>query len=95
MSISKRDAMQLVCDIRGANVSGHAIAARTSGGHNAATYGFLGGLESVLQHFLRSHGCHEAAAALPRAMNDTPTESEIAARNAKIARFGQTVGSAP
>lgn len=92
-TISKREAMALVADIRSANVAGHAIAARTSGGHSSATYGFLGGLEVVLQHFLRSHGCPEAAAALPRAMNDTPTEAEIAARNARIARLGETTGS--
>lgn len=50
MTISKRDAMQLVEEIRRANVSGHAIVARTGGGHGSSVYGFLGGLESVLRH---------------------------------------------
>lgn len=93
-TISKRDAMELVASIRSALVAGHVIAARTSGWHSAATYGFLGGLEIVLQHFLRMHGCDDAAAALPRAMNDLPTDAEIAERNAKIARLGKATGSA-
>lgn len=86
-TISKRDAMELVTRIREANVSGHAIAARTSGGGHAAMAAFLGGLESVLGHFLTQHGCTEAAAALSRAINDDPSDAEIAARNAKVARF--------
>jgi hypothetical protein len=95
-TISKRDAMKLVADIRIAHVSGHAIAARTSGGYSAAMYGFLGGLESVLRHFLLQHGCSEAATALQGAMNDTPAEAEIAARNAEVARFcSKAAGSQP
>jgi hypothetical protein len=86
-TISKSRAAALVADIRSANVAGHAIAARTKGGYDSAVFGFLGGLEIVLQHFLCSHGCDEAAAALPSAMNDVPTEAEIAERNAQIERF--------
>lgn len=82
--LSKRDAALLVASIRSANVSGHTIAARAGGGHDAAVGGFLGGLESVLMHFLRVQGCHEAAAALVPAMNNAPTAAEIAACNAKL-----------
>ena len=88
-TISKRDAMQLVADIRSANVSGHAIVART-GGEGSAIYGFVGGLESVLRHFLLKHGCKEAAAALQGAMNDVPTDAEVTAHNEEIARYRTT-----
>ena len=84
-TLSKRDAQQLVERIRGANVGAHAMEERMSGGSSTTMAGFLagflGGLESVLEHFLRQQGCPEAAAALSRAMNDTPTEAEIRARN--------------
>jgi len=83
-TISKRDAMKLVDEIRQANVGAHALAARSGDG---CGYYFLGGLESVLRHFLEQHGCREAAAALPRAMNDAPTDAEVAARNEEIARY--------
>ena len=86
-TISKRDAMKLVAEIRRANIGGHAIAARIGEGNYAAMAGFVGGLESVLRQFFLQHGCSEAAAALVRAMNDVPTEAEIAARNAEIERF--------
>ncbi len=86
-AISKRDAMQLVHDIKRAKIGGHAIAARTGGGPDAATHGFLGGLESVLRHFLDMHGCNEASAALVSAMNDVPTDAQIAERNEEVARF--------
>lgn len=86
-TLSKRDAALLVASIRNANVTGHAIAARVGGGSDAATAGFVGGLESVLQHFLLQHGCGEAATALARAMNDAPTDTEIAACNAKISGY--------
>lgn len=82
--VSKREAALLVASIRNANVSGHTIAVRSGGGHDAAMGGFLGGLESVLVHFLRMQGCHEAAAALVPAMNNVPTAAEIAACNAKL-----------
>jgi hypothetical protein len=82
--VSKRDAALLVASIRNAHVSGHTIAARAGCGHDAALGGFLGGLESVLVHFLRVQGCHEAAAALVPAMNNVPTAAEIAACNAKL-----------
>lgn len=84
-SISKRDAALLVASIRNANISGHAIATLVGGDSHAAMAGFMGGLESVLSHFLIQHGCTEAAAMLSRAMNDKPTELEIAARNAEVA----------
>lgn len=86
-TISKRDAAKLVERIRTAKVSGHAIAARTGGGHDAAMAGFLGGLESVLRYFFTQNGCFEAATALSAAMNDAPTEAEIAGRNAEIANL--------
>jgi len=93
-TISKRNAMQLVTDIRRVNVGGHAIVART-GGHGDAIHGFVGGLESVLRHFLERHGCREAAAALASAMNDKPTDAEVAAYNEEIARYRTKVlGSA-
>jgi hypothetical protein len=85
MTISKADAMQLVNDIRRAKVYGHCIAERLNSGAAGRAYGFLGGLESVLQDFLRKHGCSAAAAALPHAMNNLPTADEIAARHASIA----------
>lgn len=87
MSLSKRDAMVLVASIRNAKVSGHAIAARVGGGHDAAMAGFLGGLESVLQHFLRQQGCSDAATALVRAMNAAPTEAQITEHNSVIERW--------
>lgn len=94
-ALSKRDAMKLVADIRNANVTGHAVAARTNGDYVAATYGFLGGLEAVLHSFLLQQGCFEAAAALQAAMNDTPTATEVAGRNAKIASYrSQAAGGA-
>ena len=94
-TISKRDAMQLVADIRNAKISGHAISVRIGGNDHSAMAGFIGGLESVLRHFLDRHGCSEAAAALEGAMNDKPTDAQIAARNAEVAAFGRkTAGSA-
>lgn len=86
-TLSKRDAMHLVGEIRRAKVAGHAIAKRTGGGSDAAMAGFVGGLEIVLQHFLRLQGCYEAASALPAAMNDTPSQTDIDARNAEFARL--------
>lgn len=94
-TLSKRDAMKLVYDIRSANVAGHAIAARAGGGDHAALAGFLGGLESVLRYHFTRHGCFEAATALSAAMNHMPTNAEIAARNAQIDRLSRKpVGSA-
>lgn len=93
--VSKRDAALLVASIRSAHVSGHTIAARAGGGHDAAMGAFLGGLESVLVHFLRMQGCHEAAAALVPAMNNVPTAAEIAACNAKLDGYStKATGSA-
>lgn len=90
--LSKRDAMKLVANIRNAHVSGHAFASRSGEGY---AYYFLGGLEAVLRHFLEQQGCAQAAAALKQAMNDAPTDAEIAARNDEMARLlGKTVGSA-
>lgn len=91
--ISKRDAAQLVARIRQAHVSGYAIAARVGGNDHAAMAGFVGGLESVLRHFLEQHGCREAAAALKAAMNDVPSAAEIAARNAEISSYARKSGS--
>jgi hypothetical protein len=88
-TISKRDAAVLVASIRSAYVAGRAIAAHVGGGSDAAMAGFVGGLESVLSHFLLQHGCVEASAMLKRAMNDAPTEAEIAARNARATSFGR------
>lgn len=85
MTVTKADAMQLVNDIRRAKVSGYCIAEKCSSGVAGQAYGFLGGLESVLQDFLRKQQCPDAAAALVRAMNDEPTTAEIDARNASIA----------
>ncbi|CAA2106103.1 hypothetical protein [Variovorax paradoxus] len=93
-TISKRDAALLVASIRSAKVSGHAIAARTGGRDDAAMAGFLGGLESVLQHFLMQSGCFEAATALSAAMNDMPTDVEIARRNNEIAQLGMKARAA-
>ena len=91
-TISKRDAMKLVASIRNANVSGHAFTSRSGEGY---AYYFLGGLECALRLFLEQHGCKEAASALKGAMNDAPTDAEIAARNAEVAAFGRkTAGSA-
>lgn len=91
-AISKRDAMKLVADIRKVNVSAHVFNSRSG---EDRVYYFLGGLESVLHHFLEQHGCKEAASALKGAMNDAPTDVEIAARNAEIAALGRKpVGSA-
>lgn len=89
VSLSKADAMQLVKDIRRAKVSGHCIAERCGSGSAGQAYGFLGGLESILQDFLRKQQCRDAAAALPHAMNAEPTQSEIDARNASIAAMGR------
>ena len=92
--LSKRDAMKLVDDIRGCSVSGHAIVARC-GGQGMAIYGFVGGLESVLRHFLLAQGCKEAAAALDAAMNYVPSDAEIAAHNAQIEQWrAKATGSA-
>ncbi len=85
MTISKAHAMQLVNDIRRAKVSGHCIAEKLNSGAEGRAYGFLGGLESVLQDFLRKQGCMAAAAELPHAMGGLPTAEEIAARHASIA----------
>jgi hypothetical protein len=88
MSVSKRDAAQLVADIRRVNVGSQARASRMPlDASSAAMAGFLGGLESVLQHFLFLQGCPEAAKALRAAMNDVATEAEIAASNAASARL--------
>jgi hypothetical protein len=88
MSVTKTDAAQLVKDIRRAKVSGHCIAERCGSGLAGQAYGFLGGLESILQDFLRKQQCPDAAAALVRAMNDEPTMAEIDERNASIAAMG-------
>jgi hypothetical protein len=84
-AISKRDAMKLVADIKRVKVAGHAIGVRTR--INDHMPGFLGGLESVLQHFLRQHGCSEAAEALAAAMNYVPTEAEITEHDEEIVRW--------
>jgi hypothetical protein len=89
MSLTKADAAQLVKDIRRAKVSGHCIAQRCSSGSAGQAYGFLGGLESILQDFLRKQQCHDAAAAVARAMNDEPTAAEIETRNASTAAMSQ------
>ena len=93
-AISKRDALKLADDIRHANIAGHAIAERTRGGSDAAMAGFVGGLESVLRHFIATHAGSEAAAALVAAMNYTPTPAEIAARNEQIASYRARVTGA-
>lgn len=85
MTVTKADAIQLVNDIRRAKVSGYCIAEKCSSGVAGQAYGFLGGLESVLQDFLRRQGCSAAAAALAHAMNAAPRPDEIQARNASIA----------
>lgn len=81
--LTNRDAMQLVNEIRRARVSAIAIAQRTNL-HEHADNAFLGGLESVLAHFLQMQGCSEASKALPLAMNHSPSADEIAARNAEF-----------
>lgn len=83
-TLAKKDAMELVALIRGANVGAHAMAARIGGGSGTEHACFLGGLESVIATFLQTHGCPEAAQALHGAMNDAPTGEEIAARNALV-----------
>lgn len=88
MSLAKTDAAQLVKDIRRAKVSGYCIAARCGSGSAGQAYGFLGGMESILQDFLRKQQSQDAAADLVRAMNDEPTTAEIDARNAAIAAMG-------
>jgi len=87
-TISKRDALDLVAQIRSANVSGHAIAARINGGSSEAMAGFIGALESVLRHWIAKHAGQEAAAALVAAMNHTPTPEELTAYNTKLASYG-------
>lgn len=94
VSITKTDAAQLVKDIRRAKVSGYCIAERCGSGTAGQAYGFLGGLESILQDFLRKQQCYDAAAALVRAMNDEPTTAEIEARNASIAAMGSARAAA-
>lgn len=89
--LTKRDALQLVNDVRHARVASHAIADRAGGGQTTgvAEAAFLGGLEAVLHHFLLRQGHMGAAVALARAMNDAPSEAEIAARKASIADIGR------
>lgn len=82
--ISKRDAMQLVAKIRDANLSAHAYVARCGDGYYPYA---LGAIEAVLSEFLRMQGCTEAAAMLVSALRDMPTDVEIAARNAEIAKY--------
>lgn len=82
--LTKRAAAKLVADIRRTRVAGIAIAQRTGRGAEMADCAFLGGLEVALQAFLREHGCHEAAEALPDAMNRPPTEAELAVRVAQL-----------
>lgn len=82
-NLTQRAAQKLLDDIRSAKVSAHAIAHRT-GLPGAVDAAFVGGLESVLQSFLRSQGCFDAAAALPGVMNRQPSDAEIAERNAQI-----------
>lgn len=84
MPVTQRDAQKLIDEIRRAKVGAHTIARRIDCSAHALDACFLGGLEAVLQHFLRMQGCHDAAAALPGAMNRPPTEAEIAVRSAQL-----------
>lgn len=76
-TLSKRAVAQLIDSIRTSNVDSHAYAARGGGRSSQMPY-FLGSLEAVLMQFLTKQGFPEAAAQLPRAMREVPTETEIA-----------------
>lgn len=86
--LSKNDALQLADDIKSARVAGYAIADRI-GRREMSEAAFLGGLEAVLCHFLRRQGRNDASASVIAAMNYTPTDAEIADRNAKIGRLAK------
>lgn len=81
-TFTKRRAAQLVEEINSAKVGSYANAKRREDPLGQSAY-FLGGLEAVLQYFLREQGCGEAAEALARAMNAVPTDAEIADRIAQ------------
>jgi len=83
-TLTQRDAQQLIDEIRNVKVSAHAIAQRINGSAHVIDAAFLGGLETVLQDFLRKHGCRDAAAALPDAMNRAPTDADVAVKQAQI-----------
>ena len=79
-NLSKKSAMELLANIRRAKITAQTIAgiAGDSEQLNMHNAGFLGGLESVLHHFLLQHGCNAEAAALQSAMNDEATAEEMA-----------------
>lgn len=79
-NLSKKSAMELLANIRRAKITAQTIAGMVGECErlNMQNAGFLGGLESVLRHFLLQHGCNAEAAALRNAMNDEPTAEELA-----------------
>lgn len=94
-SISKRDAMQLVADVRRVHIAGYSGASRSGDDHCCAMYGFVGGLEVVLRHFLLRHGHTDAAEGLVGAMTHTPTKAEVAAYDEEVAQLrNKATGSA-
>lgn len=79
-TLSKESAVDLLTNIRRAKITAQTIAGMVGECErlNMQNAGFLGGLESVLRHFLLQHGCNAEAAALQNAMNDEPTAEEMA-----------------
>lgn len=98
-TISKRDALELATGIKRAKIAGHAIAERVSRGiHDVeATQmaGFIGGLDSVLRHFIATHAGADAGAAVEAAMSYEPTPADIAKHNAGIAALFPKTSAAP
>ena len=86
MGLTQRDAQKLVDSIRNAKIGAATIARRVNHGSGSHTEdaAFLGGLEAVLELFLRTQGCADAAAQLSDALNRPPTRAEMAVRNAQI-----------
>ncbi|KRC85431.1 hypothetical protein ASE30_00160 [Achromobacter sp. Root83] len=79
-NLSKKSAMELLANIRSAKITAQTIAGMVGECErlNMQNAGFLGGLESVLRHFLLQHGCNAEAAALQSAMNEEPSVEEMA-----------------
>jgi oligoribonuclease NrnB/cAMP/cGMP phosphodiesterase (DHH superfamily) len=74
-AISKRDAAELADSIRRAKIAAQEISERYGGGGEA--HAFLGGLESLLQHFAYRFADAKAAAAIVAAFNHKPTPAEV------------------
>lgn len=86
-TISKRDALQLAVDIKGAVITGHAVARQCGGAPGTSNAAIVGALEIVLGHFVGLHAGSETRAAIYEAFNYQPTETDFAAREARLAQY--------